>query len=181
MSDFPEVLLGTRESEDDMMSLCRELHADNGLFDLNEDAVREVLGRAYDKKGGIIGVIPGDGEIAAAIYMCISRMWYSHDEHLEELFSFVRPKYRKSKNAEALVEFAMRCGRDTGLGVMIGVITNKRLEAKVRLYRKKLGLPAGAFFVHGVKSWANESVMDVKDLWRVHRDKKRGNGASVGA
>jgi hypothetical protein len=37
-------------------------------------------------------------------------------------------------------------------------------------------MPAGAFFLYGVKQWANESVMDQRDLWRVHRGKKHGNG-----
>jgi GNAT superfamily N-acetyltransferase len=159
-----------------MLSLCHELHQDNGLFEMEDAKVREMLDRAYNRQGGVIGIIDGDGEIAGAIYMTISSMWYRSPEHLEELFNFVRPKYRNTKAAKALVQFAKTCSDKTGLPLMIGVVTNKRLEAKVRLYRQELGMPAGAFFLYGVKQWANESVMDQRDLWRVHRGKKHGNG-----
>src|SRR5271170_935875 len=179
---LPPVRVGTRADEVDLLALCHELHADNGLFEMDDDAVKGMLNLAFDRKGGVIAIIDGEGEIAAAIYMCLTKMWYTHEDHvhLEELFSFVRPKYRKSKNAEALIEFAKNCAKTAAIPLFIGVLTNKRLEAKVRLYRKKLGLPSGAFFVYGVKAWANENVMDTKDLWRVHRDHKRGNGVEAG-
>ncbi len=172
---LPPIRLGIRADEADMLALCHELHADNGLFDMEEEAVSKMLDRAYDSQGGMIGIIDGDNEIAAAIYMTITRIWYRSEEHIEELFSFVRPKYRKSNYALALVQFAMECSHASKRPLIIGILTNKRLEAKVRLYRQKLGMPAGAFFVYGIKTWANESVMDTKDLWRMHRGKRNGS------
>ena len=170
------VRAASRADDADMMALCHELHEDNGLFEMEDGKVRQMLDRAYDRQGGIIGIIDGDGEIAGAIYMTISTLWYRSPEHLEELFNYVRPKYRGTKTAKALVKFAKECSDKTGLPLIIGIITNKRLEAKVRLYRQELGMPAGAFFIYGVEYWANESVMDQRDLWRMHRGKKRGNG-----
>ena len=177
---LPPVRVGTRADEVDLLALCHELHADNGLFEMDDDAVKETLDLAFDRKGAVIGVIDGDAEIAGAILICLTRMWYVSSDslgHLEELFSFVRPKYRKSKNAEALIEFAKQC-TSTGLPVVIGIVTNKRLEAKVRLYRQRLGLPIGAFFAYGIEQWANESIIHTEGLWRVHRN-KRTNGVET--
>jgi len=56
-----------------------------------------------------------------------------------------------------------------------GIVTNKRLEAKVTMYRKKLGPPAGAFFVIGAH-WQNEETKPCDDLWVRHshgRDNKK--------
>ena len=174
------VRAGTRADEADMLALCHELHQENGLFEMEDDRVRAMLDRAYNGQGAIIGIIDGDGEIAGAICVVISSMWYRSPEHLEELFNYVRPKYRTTKTAKALVRFAKECTDKTGLPIVIGIVTNKRLEAKVRLYRTELGLPAGAFFIYGVKQWANESFMDhPEDLWRRHTrgdDNKRRNG-----
>lgn len=182
---LPPVRVGTRADEADILALCHELHQDNGLFEMENSKVLDMLHRAYDRQGGVIGVVDGDGEIAGAIYMTISSMWYRSTEHLEELFNFVRPKYRNTKTAKALMRFAKECSDKTGLPLIIGIVTNKRLEAKVRLYRTELGLPAGAFFIYGIKQWANENFMDhPEDLWRQHTrgdDKKRRNGkAEVG-
>jgi len=171
------VRIATAKDELQLMDLCRALHADNGLFEMDDELTKGMLYRAFDRKGGIIGVIDGTNEIAAAIYMMLSNFWYSKQTHLEELFSFVKPPYRKSNYAKELLEFAKSCQRELGVPLVIGIITNRRQEAKVTLYRKKLGTPAGAFFVVG-GHWINETE-PCEDLWRRHshgRDKKRGNG-----
>jgi hypothetical protein len=169
-----KVRRGGRADETDILKLCHELHAENGMFDMDDACVCDTLTRAYDRQGAIIGVIDGDNEIAAAIFLCLSRLWYRPQEHLEELFNYVRPKYRKTRYADTLIEFAKTCSDQTNLPLMIGVVTNKRLESKVRLYRRKLGLPSGAWFVHGVPSWGNDSVIDIKGLWGVHAKAVKG-------
>lgn len=170
------VRLATREDEAELMELCRELHADNGLFSFHEDMVREMLERAFDKRGGIIGVIDEGDKIAGAIYLLISNFWYSRDHHLEELFSYIRPAFRKSSHATTLIGFAQKCSETLGIALVIGVLTNHRMEAKVRLYSRKLGAPAGAFFVVGGE-WKNENPMS-DDFWRTHAKPKKKNGAS---
>lgn len=163
----------TQADEAQMMDLCRTLHADNGLFNLDEGMVRKMLYRAFNREGGIIGVIDGENEIAAAIYILLSNFWYSKDTHLEELFSFVRPAYRKSDYARQLLAFAKECQKAIGVPLVIGVLTNQRMEAKVNLYRKKLGKPAGAFFVVGGK-WADGCEPYDIDVWVKTHD-ARGN------
>jgi hypothetical protein len=134
--------------EADLMELCRELHRENGLFSINEDRVRHFICRALSGQGGIIGVVGGRDNIEAALYLLISTHWYSDQWHLEELFAFVRPEYRKTNNAKDLICFAKRCSNEIGIPLVIGVVSNTRTEAKIRLYERQLAKPAGAFWVH---------------------------------
>jgi len=157
----PVVRAAVHDDEEALMDLCCALHKENGLFEMDDGMVRSMLHRAFNRQGAQIGVIDGNGEIAAAIYILISNFWYSRDNHLEELFNFVRPRYRKGKFAKSeygtvLIEYAKRSSDELKIPLVIGVITNSRTAAKARLYMRKLGSPAGAFFIHGSK-WSNQS------------------------
>lgn len=147
MTSPSEVRLATPADREGIMALCRMLHAENGLFPMEEDLVEETIQRAFDRKGGIIGVIGAPGQLEGIIYMLVSNFWYSRKPHLEELFNFVHPDHRKSEHAKALIEFAKKCASDD-VRLVIGVISNERTEAKVRLYERRLGKPTGAFFVY---------------------------------
>lgn len=138
----------TAADEEELMEICRALHAENGLFAMNEQKVRDMLGRAFTNQGAIIGAIGPKGSIQGAIYMLISNFWYSNDWHLEELFSYVLPQYRRTSNAKDLITFAKRCSDELGIPLVIGVISNERTAAKVGLYQRQLDKPAGAFFFH---------------------------------
>ena len=135
---------------DALMDLCCALHQENGLFEMSRDRVREMLMKHFDMTGGMIGVIGPPGALEGAIVMHMSQMWYSDDWLLEELFSYVKPEFRRSSNATDLIEFAKACAERIGVPLLIGIISNTRTEAKVGLYRRRLGTPAGAFFVANV-------------------------------
>jgi len=148
-SDLPEIQL-----------LYNQLHSENGLMPLDMQMTTEMMNRAFNKDGGILGVIGEPGDIKAMIYLLIARLWYTKNHHIEELFNFVRPDMRKSKEnyAQRLIEFAKKCSDEIGLPLTIGVMTNQRMEGKVRLYQRSLGVPAGAWFVHMPPNckWQNE-------------------------
>jgi hypothetical protein len=137
--------------EDEAMRLCRELHKENGLFSLNEDKVRATLRKAFDRHGGILGIIGTPSHIEAMICMVISSFWYSDDPHLEELFIFVCQEHRKSKHAVELIRFAKWAADEGGIPLVIGVISDERTAGKVRLYQRELDRPIGNFFVYGLK------------------------------
>lgn len=143
-----KVRVGTFLDEKEVMELCRELHAENGIFKMDEEKTRGVLHKAFAQQGGIIGLIGEPGKLEAAIYMMFGQFWYSHDWHLEELFSYVRPEYRRSTNAKDLIQFAKKCSEELKLPLIIGVLSNERTAAKVKLYERQLGHPVGAFFLH---------------------------------
>ena len=137
-----------REDEEEVMTLCRDLHEENGIFALDEDKVRGMLRRAFDREGGILGAIGPSGNIQGLIYMLVSTFWYSDDPHLEELFMYVVPEFRKSRNAIELMHFAKWCSQQSGFPLLIGVISNERTEGKVRLYQRQFDKPLGNFFFY---------------------------------
>lgn len=181
MFDVDEVRAATRSDEDEIIQLLHIMHAENGMMPLDEDRAKAFFARAWDRLGGIIGVIGPPGDIRAMIYLLITRFWYSSANHLEECFNFVRPDVRHPKEghryAEHLIKFAQKCSDELQMPLLIGVLTNNRMEGKVRLYRRVLGIPAGAFFVYG----ANWSLCDPssEDFWRQpfpERERKKVNG-----
>ncbi len=142
------VRIAGKNDEEELMEICRRLHAENGMFPMNQNKVRDVLRKAFNREGGILGVIGDPGKIEGAIYMMVSTFWYSDECHLEELFSYVLPEYRRSRNALELVEFGKWCSDQSGFKLLIGIQSNERTAAKIRLYHRKLGDPIGAFFLH---------------------------------
>lgn len=156
-----KVRLGTFSDEEEVMQLCRELHKENALLGMNENKVREVMRGAFAQKMGIIGLIGEPGKLEAAIYLTFGKFWYSDSDHLEELFNYVRPAYRRSTNAKDLIQFAKKCAEDVGLPLVIGVLSNERTEAKVKLYERQLKKPAGAFFIYNFHNPTEQAAAEV--------------------
>lgn len=130
------------------MEMCRELHAENGMFQMDETKVHDMLEKAFNQQGALIGALGPTGSIEGAIFMLISSFWYTNDFCLEELFSYVRPEYRRSTNAKELINFGKRCSDELGIPLVIGVVSNERTKAKVGLYQRQLSDPCGAYFLH---------------------------------
>lgn len=154
-TEIIEVDLAGPDDEEEVMEMCWDLNRENGVFVMNEGCVRNTLRLAFEKQGGTIGVIRGNEKIEAMIFMLVARFWYSEEWHIEELFSYCRPEYRKSNNAKALIHFAKKCADELQVPLVIGVMSNTRTEAKVELYRRQLNKPAGAFFFYNTK-WDKE-------------------------
>ena len=153
----PQVRTALPSDEEEVMEMCRMLHAENALFDMSEAKVRGVIEMALYRKGGILGVIGAPGHIEAMIYMLLSQIWHSEQWHVEELFSYCRPEYRKSNNAKLLIKFAKRCADELNLPLIIGVISNDRTAQKVELYRRQFQKPVGAFFCYNTKWGATQA------------------------
>lgn len=145
----PRVRLAKPEDEEEIFAICKSLHAENGIFPMSEPKVRERIRECLHQKGGIIGVIGKPGEIEALICLTIGCLWYTDAFSLDEHFNYVLPNHRKSENAKELIIFAKACAEQLRLPLMIGILSNERTEAKVRLYQRQLGAPSGAFFLVG--------------------------------
>lgn len=169
------VRLASPSDEAEVITLIAMMHAESGLFALDETRVRKTLALAWERKGGTLAVIGAPGQIRAMIYLTIATAWYTSDSHLEELFCWVHPEHRRSDYARLLMEFAKTSSdalseRAIKLGgrkisLLIGVLTNARMAAKVRLYRRIFGMPAGAFFVHN-PSWVRPDGVSEEDFFR---------------
>ncbi len=147
--DFARVRVADPSDEEELMAMCRNLHAENGAFSMSEEKVRALLWRAFNRQDGLIGVIGASGRLEGSIYLLIDQLWYSNDWCLLELWNYVLPAYRRSTNAKELIAFAKKCSEALRLPLFIGILSNEQTEAKVRLYRRQLGTPAGAFFLVG--------------------------------
>lgn len=156
---LPLVRLAQPEDESDILAMCRRLHEENGLFTLNEDKVRTCVRRCFERKGTIVGVIGRPGKLEASTCLELSGFYYSDDWHLAELWNFVEQPYRQSHNAEALIQFGKSCADEMKMPLFTGIITNRQMAGKVRLYRRALGYPTGAFFVYNAK-WKTEPMED---------------------
>jgi GNAT superfamily N-acetyltransferase len=160
----PAVRVATRQDEAQLIELLEQMHAEGGLLPLSVYRARDMFARSFDRKGGIIGVIGAEGDIEAAIGLLLTNFWYTDETHIEEYFLFVRPDRRRSNHAKTLIEFARRCAEAIKIPLVIGVLSHQRMESKVRLYRRQLGPPSGAFFV--VNSAWNAIDPSEHDFWR---------------
>jgi hypothetical protein len=109
-------------------------------------------------------VIGAPGNIEAAIFLMIVQHWYASEHHIEELFCYVRPDCRRSTHAKTMITFARDCAEKIGVPLLIGIMTGVRMAAKVRMYRRILGPPAGAYFIANAK-WGSIE-MPAEDFWR---------------
>jgi hypothetical protein len=149
ITNYPtRVRIADSLEEESIMGLCRELHAENGIFKLDEDKVRKLLRRAFDRQGGFLGVIGPVSQLEGMIYMQVTTMWYTDEPCLEELYTFVRPQFRRSRNAIDLLHFSKWCAETSNMPLFIGVISNEQTERKVQLYQRQFDKPAGNFFLY---------------------------------
>lgn len=153
ISSSSPVRMANRADEEAIMALCRMLHEENGQFSMSDAKVRDALQQAFDRLGGVIGVIDGHDGLEGVILLHIGQLWYSDDWMLEEMFNFVHPEHRRSSHAKRLIQFAKdsadHLSKVSGhpVPLMIGVMSNQRTEAKVRLYERMLP-KSGAYFVY---------------------------------
>jgi hypothetical protein len=106
---------------------------------------------ALTQENGLIAVIGKPGErIEGGILLVLGSLWYSDDKVLEERGIFINNDFRSSKGGRArrLCEFAKETAKKLGIPLMVGAITNDRTEAKMRLYERQFGKPAGFFFLY---------------------------------
>lgn len=132
---------------DQILQMCRENHAENGQFSFSEKKVTSMVDRAFNGGGAVIGVV-GKQAIEGMILLLISQFWYTEDWCLEELQNYVSPEYRRSTNAKDMIRFGKRCSDEIGIPLVIGVVANERVRAKMELYRRELGDPVGGYFLH---------------------------------
>ena len=163
-SRLPHVRIAVAEDEPAIMAMCRRLHAEIGLFSLQVDKVRDVIRKCFNRAGVIVGVIGKVGRLEASTCLIISDYYYTDDWHLAELWNFVDAPYRAgTRNAEALINFGKTCAEQMGCPLLTGIITSNQTAGKVRLYRRLLGSPTGAFFIHNAK-WSTEPMASHGDL-----------------
>lgn len=146
----------SKDEENNVMQLCHKLHEENGIFTMDDNKVRAMMARAFDRQGGILAGIGEKGNLEGLLYILLSSFWYSNDPHWEELFLYVVPEKRKSRNAVELLRFAKWCADESGFPLFIGILSNQETARKELLYERQLRVEGskGRFFMYTKKKEA---------------------------
>lgn len=120
--------------------------ARRGVF--NEPTVRTRLELMICGGGvGFIGVIKGPKEIEATIGLVVATFWDSTEHHLEDLFNFVGPDYRRSSHAKRLRIFANDVAERLSLPLLLSQMEGDATAQKVRLLDRTMER-CGSIFRH---------------------------------
>ena len=150
MADFskcPDVRLAVPEDIPVLLDLVRSYCEEEGKHPMDEDKVLHHVYRYFEKMGVLIAVIGDVGSPVAYILMEVCPLWYSQDFELLEKSHFVHPEYRKSDRAKQLMDFSKQASNGLNLELKIGVLSNDKTAAKVRLYQRQFE-NAGSFFMY---------------------------------
>lgn len=151
MSNFegcPDVRLAELEDIPSLMALTRLAAEEDAQHPYDAEKVFNVIRRHFEKTGGLVAVVGPRGEpVRGYLIMIIDEIWYSPDYQLLELSLFVDPEHRRSTNARQLMAFSKQASESLKLDLTIGVLSNERTAAKVRLYRRNFN-SVGEYFVY---------------------------------
>lgn len=139
----------------EIMTLALAASHENGFVKPNPQKLLREIYPALHRHEGIVGIIRGDDRrIEAAILLRIGEIWYSDERMLEEKAIFVLPEFRQAKGGRAsrLCEFSKYFSRRMDLPMTIGVLSNERTEAKVRMYMRQFGKYSGVYFLYNAKT-----------------------------
>lgn len=155
MAEELNVRIGTPEDVHGMMDLAMSACDENGFLSPNPQLLLKEIWSGLNLDKGIVGIIGDPGsQLEGAILLRIGNMWYSDHEVLEEKAVFIHPDYRSAKGGRAsrLCEFSKKAADKLGMPLIIGILSNQRTEAKVRMYQRKFGAPSGAFFLYNART-----------------------------
>ncbi len=162
MNCSPSIVRAARpEDENELWSLFRLMHSEAALYPLCEPKVQDYLRRVLypgtippDDTGprGIIGVIGSPARLEAAIMLVLGSVWYSSAITLMDALNFVHPEFRASNHAKALIAYSKTMTDeirkvDVNFQMLIGIVSTKRTQAKIRLFRRQM-VEAGAVFIY---------------------------------
>lgn len=147
------VRTGTPADVHAVMDLALAACEDNGLTNPNPVKLLSEIWAALNLQNGIMGLI-GDSKLEAGVLLRVDSMWYSDDKTLIERAIFVRPEHRKSgehkvSRVRMLIDFAKKAQEELSIPLVIGILSTQRADAKVRLYERHFGAPAGAYWLIG--------------------------------
>jgi GNAT superfamily N-acetyltransferase len=146
-NNCPDVRLAVLEDVPALMDLMRTAAEEDAQHPMDEYKVFNMIRRYFDQQGALLAVIGEIGSPVAYLLMVVEPIWYSSDAQLLELSLFVHPDHRRSNFAKQLMSFSKQASEGLSLDLTIGVLSNERTAAKVRLYQRQFQT-AGAYFVY---------------------------------
>ena len=147
-----KIRIATPQDLDEIMAIAMMACDENGFLNPNPAKLAAEIWPALHQDHGLCAVIGKDGGMIEGIVLLrIGNMWYSDSQVVEEKAIFIHPDYRSAKGGRAskLCEFSKKVADSLGIPLIIGVLSNHRTSAKVRMYERQFGPPSGAFFLYG--------------------------------
>lgn len=153
------VRVGTPADLHDVMELAIMGAEENGFLKPQPSKLLHDIWPALHREQGIMGLVGfGAAKPIGAVLLRIISPWYSDERAIEERAIFVHPDYRAGGQHKAtgkgsgaavrLIEFSKQVADTMDLPLLIGVLSNSRTEAKVRLYERIIGKSAGSYFLY---------------------------------
>jgi hypothetical protein len=144
----------TTADVDAVMKLCLESCEENAFLTPDPVHILQEVWPALERDHGIVGVIEGPKGLEGGVLLRVGKVWYSQEPVLEERAIFVGKEYRAAQGGRAkhLTDFSKKAADGLGIPLIIGVLSHSRTAAKVRLYERQFGAPAGAFFLYGAQT-----------------------------
>jgi len=145
------IRLGTPADLDEVMKAAVAAVAEIGLVDPDPVRLLQDVWPALNQDRGLVGIIcKQNGKAEGGVLLRVGKMWYSNQDVLEERVIFIPPEFRSAKGGRAtrLCEFSKKAAEDLGIPLLIGVMSSVRTEAKVKMYERQFGKPAGAVFLY---------------------------------
>lgn len=144
----------THDDEKKLYDFIAAGHNESALYPMSCYKVNQLIDAAIARTHPIvIGVIdsPTKDEFAASICIVYEQLWYTDEWHLSELWSNVRPDYRRSNYAKDLIQFGKWVADTAEKALNIGIVTTDRMDAKIRLYRRQQLQQTGAYFIYNIE------------------------------
>lgn len=143
------------------MALAVMAAEENGFLDASTPRLLNDVWPALNLDHGMCAVVgPRDGSIEGMMVVRIGTLYYSDQMCIDEKVIYVKPEFRSAKGGRAakLCEFGKRLSDVLGLPLCAGIISNTRTVAKVRMYERIFGPPAGAFFLYNAVTRGHKVV-----------------------
>lgn len=159
--DELRVRIATVADMPEIMELAIAASKENALFDTTPAHLARIVWPCLHLDHGIIGTIGKQkGVIEGMVVMVVGTLGYSDQPCCEEKVLFVRPEFRNAKGGRAnkLIHFMKGVSTSLSLPLLTGILSNADTRAKVGLYTRELGEPAGAFWVWGGQKTGGHSV-----------------------
>lgn len=160
--DDLQLRLGTPDDMHEVMDLAIAAAKENGLVNASQVLLAKTIWPALCQDHGLVGCIQSKNgaQIEGMVVLQVGTLFYSEEQCLEEKTVYVRPEYRAARGGRArkLCEFSKSAADKLGLPLIIGVFSSVETQAKIGLYKRIFGEPAGLYFLYGGKTGAKEVI-----------------------
>jgi hypothetical protein len=139
----------------DVMALAVAGAQENSFLPARVNLILNEVWPAVNQDHGLCGIIgQPNGKPEGIVILRISTMYYSEQMCVEEKIIFVSPEFRSAAGGRArkLCEFSKKVADTLDLPLLIGVCSSERTKAKVKMYERIFGEPAGAYFLYKTKT-----------------------------